>query len=94
MIVKLVLLLAVAATAWIWWRRNFGRRPAAMPAAEARALLGVNDRATVEDVRDAHRRLIARVHPDAGGSAELATRVNAARDVLVAELNQRTPKAS
>jgi hypothetical protein len=94
MILKLVLLLAVAAAAWIWWRRNFGRRPGAMPAAEARALLGVNEGATVEEVRDAHRRLIARVHPDAGGSAELATRVNAARDVLVAELNRRTPKAS
>jgi len=94
MIVKLVLLLAVAAAAWIWWRRNFGRRAATMPAAEARALLGVGDRATAEEVREAHRRLIARVHPDAGGSAELATRVNAARDVLIAELNRRTPKAS
>ena len=38
--------------------------------------------------------VIARVHPDAGGSAELARRVNLARDTLVAELNCRTPRAS
>lgn len=94
MILKLVLLIAIAGAAWVWWRRNFGRRPAAMPTAEARALLGVDESATIQEVRDAHRRLIARVHPDAGGSPELATRVNAARDVLVAELNRRTPKAS
>ena len=37
---------------------------------------------------------IARVHPDAGGSAELAVRVNAARDALVAEMNRHTPRAS
>ena len=30
----------------------------------------------------------------AARSAELATRVNAARDTLVAELNRRTPRAS
>ena len=38
----------------------------------------------------AHRRMIARVHPDAGGSAGLATRVNAARDALIAELKRRS----
>ena len=64
-----------------------GRR--VMPPGEARALLGVGDRATLQEIRDAHRRLIARVHPDVGGSAELATRINAARDALVAELNRR-----
>jgi len=77
---------------WAAWRR----RPAApaMPADEARRLLGVGPAATLAEIRDAHRRLISRVHPDAGGSAELATRVNAARDALVAEMNRRTPRAS
>ena len=91
--IKLLLLLALAAGAWIWWRRRF-RQPAPMPPREARALLGVGEAATLDEIRAAHRRLIARVHPDAGGSAELATRVNAARDVLIAELNRRTPRAS
>ena len=85
---KLLFLLALVVGAWIWWqRRSQGR--AVMTSSEARALLGLGERASLQDIRDAHRRLIARVHPDAGGSAELATRVNAARDALIAELNRR-----
>ncbi|MBV8685676.1 MAG: molecular chaperone DnaJ [Alphaproteobacteria bacterium] len=78
---------------WAAWRRP---RPAAptMPVDDARRLLGVREGATLAEIRDAHRRLIARVHPDAGGSAELARRVNVARDTLVAEMNRRTPRAS
>jgi hypothetical protein len=88
MMAKLLLLLALVAAAWIWWRRRTATRSAIRPA-EARALLGVGDQASLQEIREAHRRLIARVHPDAGGSAELATRVNAARDTLIAELNRR-----
>ena len=65
-----------------------------MSPADARALLGVGENATLAEIRDAHRSLIARVHPDTGGSTELANRVNAARDTLVAEMNRRTPRAS
>jgi hypothetical protein len=50
---------------------------------EARAVLGVAPDADVEAIRAAHRRLAANVHPDRGGSDELARRVNAARDVLL-----------
>ena len=57
-------------------------------------MLGVGENATLEEIRAAHRRLIARVHPDIGGSQELAERVNLARDTLVAEMNRRTPRAS
>ena len=78
---------------WAAYRRARPGTPE-MPVEEARKLLGVAPGASLADIRDAHRRLITRVHPDAGGSAELATRVNAARDVLVAELNRRTPRAS
>jgi preprotein translocase subunit Sec63 len=84
---KLLLALALAGFAYAWWRRNVSA-PAMRPS-EARALLGVGEGASVDDVRAAHRRLIARVHPDAGGSAALATRVNAARDALIAELKSR-----
>ncbi len=37
-------------------------------------------------VRAAHCRLVASVHPDRGGSAELARRVNAARDLLLGRM--------
>jgi DnaJ family protein C protein 19 len=78
---------------WAAYRRGRGAPPR-MAVEDARALLGVGPEASLAEIRDAHRRLIAKVHPDAGGSAELAQRVNAARDALVAELNRRTPRAS
>ena len=85
---KILFFLALAVGIWIWWRRR-GLGRATIRPSEARRLLGVDETATVKDVREAHRRLIARVHPDAGGSAELATRVNAARDALISELNRK-----
>ncbi|MEA3018024.1 MAG: hypothetical protein QOI38_2746 [Sphingomonadales bacterium] len=91
---KFLLFLALAAAIYVWWKRQTAARPPRMPAAEARRLLGVEEGASLADIRAAHRRLIARVHPDAGGSADLAERVNAARDTLVAEMNRRTPRAS
>ena len=86
---------ALMAGALLWAayrRRPPGTKP--MPVEDARQLLGVGPNASLAEIRAAHRRLIARVHPDAGGSAELARRVNLARDTLVAELNCRTPRAS
>jgi len=92
---KVLLFLALATALWVWWkRRTAPRRAPPMPAAEARRLLGVDEGASLADIRAAHRRLISRVHPDAGGSADLAERVNAARDTLIAEMNRRTPRAS
>ena len=39
--------------------------------------------ASEEEIKAAHRRLIRRTHPDAGGTADLAARINRAKDVLV-----------
>lgn len=78
---------------WGAHRRRQLSRPT-MSVVEARALLGVEADASLADIRAAHRRLITRVHPDTGGSAELANRINVARDTLVAEMNRRTPRAS
>ena len=50
---------------------------------EARAILGVDNAADADAIRAAHRRLVTAVHPDRGGSVELARRINAARDVLL-----------
>ena len=63
--------------------------PSHMDAEEARRILGVEPGAGADDVRAAHRRLVAKVHPDQGGSAELAGKVNAARDILLGELVKR-----
>ena len=51
--------------------------------AHARALLGVRDDASESEIRAAHRRLVAKVHPDHGGSTELTRQLNAARDLLL-----------
>ena len=87
-LVKIGLAVLLGVMIYAWLKRRIGRT-AAMPASEARALLGVGEGATLQEVREAHRRLISRVHPDTGGSAELATRVNAARDALIAEMSRR-----
>ncbi|MGB0749862.1 MAG: hypothetical protein ACPGO3_14060 [Magnetospiraceae bacterium] len=58
---------------------------------EAASILGLNAlRFGEADVAEAHRRMITKVHPDAGGSNYVATRVNAARDVLEDVLFQRS----
>lgn len=57
--------------------------PKTMNAAEAAKLLDIPQDASAEMIIAAHKRLIAKVHPDAGGSAELASRVNQARDHLL-----------
>lgn len=73
-----------AAGWWFWIRQKSGRdRPERMTHQEARRLLGVSIDATPEEIRAAHRRLVARVHPDVGGSADLTRQVNAARDTLL-----------
>jgi hypothetical protein len=85
--------LMAGALLWAAWRRGL-HTANAMPVEDARRLLGVGPEASLAEIRDAHRRLIAKVHPDTGGSEELANRVNVARDTLVAEMNRRTPRAS
>jgi hypothetical protein len=48
-------------------------------------ILGLEESATKTDIKAAHRRLIADVHPDHGGSDYLAAQINQARDVLLAD---------
>jgi DnaJ-domain-containing protein 1 len=85
--VKYLLLALVAFAIW----RFLLRRPKRSTLvdrneAQARAVLGVGPDADAETIRAAHRRLVAGVHPDRGGSAELARRVNAARDLLLGRM--------
>jgi hypothetical protein len=71
------------------WRRA-GQEPPRGPRVdmtrqEALAALGLAEGASDEEIRAAHRRLIQRVHPDVGGSADLAARINRAKDVLLGQ---------
>jgi hypothetical protein len=62
-----------------------GTRPASgdVSVEEAYAILGVKPGATADQIKEAHRRLMVKLHPDHGGSDYLATKINRARDVLL-----------
>jgi len=94
--VKFLLLAALACVAvkmlsgrWPWelWGPN------AREAAEKRALalLGLSSGAGYEEIIDAHRRLLMKVHPDRGGTADAVHEANAARDLLLARISVRGP---
>jgi hypothetical protein len=50
---------------------------------EAHEILGIPFGASMGEIKSAHRVLITKLHPDTGGNAWLAARVNLARDVLL-----------
>ncbi|MGI9374811.1 MAG: molecular chaperone DnaJ [Tsuneonella suprasediminis] len=90
--VRLLILAAIVSFAcrmmlgrWPW---DYLRTPPTRQQAvlNARKLLGVDANATRKDIVEAHRRRIALVHPDRGGSGEQVHETNAARDLLLNQL--------
>jgi DnaJ homolog subfamily C member 19 len=80
--IKIVFFLALLAGLYVAGKRALSSS-SGMGKGEAAKLLGLAPDANAEAVLDAHRRLIAKVHPDAGGNAELASRINLARDTML-----------
>ena len=91
----MIKLLFIAAAVSFGCRWVFGKWPwyflAAKPTRgqavfRARKLLAVREGADRTEILDAHRRLIAMVHPDRGGTNGQVHEANAARDLLLDEL--------
>lgn len=53
---------------------------------EAMKVLGLQNPYTKEDVIDAHRKLMQKLHPDRGGNDYLAAKINDAKEVLLKNL--------
>lgn len=54
---------------------------------EAYQVLGLQTGASKEDVIEAHRKLMQKLHPDRGGNDYLAARLNQAKDALLKHLS-------
>jgi len=72
---------------WPWEARISTREQAVF---NARKLLGVEARANRNEINAAHKRLVAMVHPDRGGSNTQVHEANAARDLLLDQLPDDT----
>jgi hypothetical protein len=59
--------------------------PGGMSREEAYQVLDLEPGASEDDIKAAHHRLIANLHPDRGGSTYLAAKINQAKDVLLGE---------
>lgn len=68
------------------WRESTAKGKAetgSMAREEALQVLGLEAGAGKDDIKAAHHRLIAGLHPDRGGSTYLAAKINQAKDVLL-----------
>lgn len=68
-----------------WFAKNFydGGFEDKMTKREAALILGVRESATVERIKDAHKRILIINHPDRGGSDLIASKVNEAKELLL-----------
>jgi curved DNA-binding protein CbpA len=60
-----------------------------MDESEALEVLGLERGAAPEEIKQAHRRLMAKLHPDSGGTTFLAMQINRAKDILLGKVGSK-----
>ncbi len=89
---KYAIILLAICLLWRWafgqwpWAGIGGKPTRSQAIFNARKLLGVEAGASRDQIKAAHKRLVAMVHPDKGGSNGQVHEANAARDLLLDEL--------
>ncbi|MDJ0643665.1 MAG: J domain-containing protein [Erythrobacter sp.] len=83
---KYAIILLVICLIWRWalgswpWEALRSKPTRSQALFKARKLLGVEENADRDQIKAAHKRLVAMVHPDRGGSNSAMQEANAARD--------------
>ncbi len=94
MALRLFLILLLVCVVWRWalgqwpWEALRIKPSRSQQVFRARKLLQIEESADRDAIKAAHRRLIARVHPDKGGSNAQVHEADAARDLLLAQLTK------
>lgn len=76
-------------------RRYFAERstkkylPRDMTSSEAAQILNIQEDASESEIQKAYHQLIAKNHPDHGGSKYIAQQLNQARDLLIKKIQQK-----
>jgi len=100
---KFAIILLLICIVWRWalgqwpWEALKPAPTRAQAMFKARKVLGVEGGATREEIVAAHKKLVAKVHPDRGGTSAAVHEANDARDLLLAQLPanlERTQDAS
>lgn len=90
--IRIAILLALICVVWRWafgkwpWQYLQNKPTRSQAVFNARKLLAVEQGASSKEILAAHKRLVAMVHPDRGGSNQQVHDANDARDLLLDEL--------
>ena len=91
LLIALVLLAGCKLLTGRWpWQFLVSRSARDVAVSRARKLLAVRAGAGRGEILEAHKRLLAVVHPDRGGTNDQVHEANAARDLLLGQLPEQT----